>query len=166
MPRTDVAAQALRKKGERIVEKRLVAHADTIIDAPVAEVWDAFINPRTIKQYMFGTDVISDWKPGSPIVWKGEWQGRSYEDKGMILQLQPERLLQYTHFSPVSGDPDTPESYHTVTIELTQAPQGTHVSLAQDNNHTEQSREHSERNWRMMLTTLKTLLERSHHHST
>jgi uncharacterized protein YndB with AHSA1/START domain len=129
-------------------------------------VWDAFINPRTIKQYMFGTDVISDWKPGSPIVWKGEWQGRSYEDKGMIHQLQPERLLQYTHFSPVSGDPDTPESYHTVTIELTQAPQRTHVSLAQDNNHTEQSREHSERNWRMMLTTLKTLLERSHHHST
>lgn len=90
-----------------------VAHATTTIHAPVARVWDALVNPALIKQYMFGTNVSSDWKEGSPIVWKGEWQGKSYEDKGVILRLQPERLLQYSHFSPLSGLPEMPENYHT-----------------------------------------------------
>jgi hypothetical protein len=43
-------------------------------------------------QYMFGTNVISDWQEGSPILWKGEWQGKKYEDLGVILKLEPERV--------------------------------------------------------------------------
>jgi hypothetical protein len=66
---------------------------------------------------MFGTD----WKEGSPIVWQGEWQGKAYQDKGTILKIDQERVLQYSHFSPLSGQPDVPESYHTVTIELSGA---------------------------------------------
>ena len=83
---------------------------------------------------MFGTNVISDWYEGSPIVWKGEWQGKPYEDKGHIFQFKPEQTIQYSHFSPLSGLPDEPENYHTVTIELTTAGNRTNVSLAQDNN--------------------------------
>ena len=63
------------------------------------KVWNALTNPDVIKQYMFGTGVVSEWKEGSPIVWKGEWQGRKYENKGVILKLKPERLIQYSHFS-------------------------------------------------------------------
>ncbi len=141
------------------MEKPIVAHASTVIDAPIDKVWDALVNPGTIKQYMFGTHVISEWKEGRPIIWKGEWEGKSYEDKGVILRLQPERLLQFSHFSPLSGLPDMPANYHTVTITLAHHPPRTHVSLSQDNNPSEQSREHSEKNWGMMLTSLKTLLE-------
>ena len=46
--------------------------------------------PGAIRQYMFGTTVESEWRPGSPIVWKGEWQGRAYEDKGEICACSPE----------------------------------------------------------------------------
>jgi hypothetical protein len=52
-----------------------------------------------------------------------------------------------------------PENYHTVTVELSGAGGQTHVSLAQDNNETEETREHSEQNWHMMLESLKKLLE-------
>jgi uncharacterized protein YndB with AHSA1/START domain len=142
------------------VVKPIVARATTTIDVPPAQVWHALVSPDMIKQYMFGTHVTSDWKEGSPIVWKGEWQGKPYEDKGVILRLQPERMIQYSHFSPLSGLPDTPENYHTVTIELAHEAPGTRVSLSQDNNPTDQAREHSERNWGMMLTSLKTLLEK------
>ena len=137
----------------------IIARAAVTIDAPAARVWDALTNPDVIKQYMFGTNVVSDWREGSPIVWQGEWQGRKYEDKGVILKLAPERTIQYSHFSPLSRLPDTPENYHIVTVEL--APQGaqTRITLSQDRNATEEEREHSEQNWRMMLQGLKQLLE-------
>jgi uncharacterized protein YndB with AHSA1/START domain len=139
--------------------KGLIAKASISVNAPIARVWDALTNHEVIKQYMFGTKVISDWKEGSPIIWKGEWQGRKYEDRGVILKLEPERLIQYSHFSPLSGLPDVPENYHTVTIELVSDDAQTAVSLSQDNNETEQAREHSEKNWKMMLAGLKKLLE-------
>ena len=94
------------------MDKPIVAQLSTAIDAPIAKVWDALINPATIKEYMFGTNVTSEWKEGSQITWKGEWQGKSYEDKGVILRLEPQRLIQYSHFSPLSGLPDTPANYH------------------------------------------------------
>jgi uncharacterized protein YndB with AHSA1/START domain len=139
--------------------KNLIARASITINAPSTNVWNALVNPEAIKQYMFGTNVVSDWKEGSPIVWKGEWQGKSYEDKGVILQFKPGRTIQYSHFSPLSGLADKPESYHTVTIELSNEGTQTRVSLSQDNNPTEQAREHSEKNWGMMLTALKKFLE-------
>jgi uncharacterized protein YndB with AHSA1/START domain len=141
------------------MEKSLIARASVNIDAPSEKVWDALVNPEAIKQYMFGTNVVADWREGSPIMWQGEWQGKPYEDKGVILKFEPGRTLQYSHFSPLSGLPDKPESYHTVTIELSGEGNRTRVSLAQDNNATEQARDHSELNWGMMLTALKKLLE-------
>jgi uncharacterized protein YndB with AHSA1/START domain len=88
------------------MDKDLVAEASTTIDAAGEKVWDALVNPAAIKQYMFGTTVVTDWREGSPIIWKGEWEGRPYEDKGVILQFKFGRSLQYSHFSPLSGLPD------------------------------------------------------------
>jgi uncharacterized protein YndB with AHSA1/START domain len=141
------------------MKNTLIARAHITISAPIAKVWDALVNPEMIRQYLFGTNTVSDWKEGSPIVWKGEWEGKPYEDKGVILQLKPERLLQYSHFSPLSGQSDVPENYHTVTIELSSEEKGTLIQLSQDNNSTEEDREHSEKNWGMVLTGLKKLLE-------
>ncbi len=139
--------------------KNLIAKAEITINAPVDKVWDALVNPSVIKKYMFGTTVICDWKEGSKITWKGEWQGKSYEDKGQILSFSPKTKLQYSHFSPLSGLSDLPENYHTVTIDLMPVGNQTSITLMQDKNATEQAREHSEKNWTMMLTTLKRLLE-------
>jgi uncharacterized protein YndB with AHSA1/START domain len=142
------------------MEKNFVAHASVDVAAGRDKVWEALVNPQTIKKYMFGTNVVTDWREGSPIVWKGEWQGKSYEDRGRIQRIRPEQMLEYTHFSPMSGLADTPENYHTVTIELATEGDHTRVSLSQDNNATEQARQHSEKNWEMMLTGLKNLLEK------
>jgi uncharacterized protein YndB with AHSA1/START domain len=141
------------------MDRPLVARASATIDAPVARVWDALVDPEAIRRYMFGTTVVSDWTEGSPIVWKGEWKGKAYEDTGVILRIERGRVLRYSHFSPLSGLPDTPENHHTVTIELVEQAGRTRVSLAQDNNPTEQARQHSERNWSAMLAGLKQLLE-------
>jgi uncharacterized protein YndB with AHSA1/START domain len=140
--------------------KGLIARASITINAPIGKVWDALVNPEKIKQYMFGTNAVSDWKEGSSIIWKGEWEGKKYEDKGLILKLDPGHMIQYSHFSPLTGQPDIPENYHTVTIELSGKGIQTLVSLSQDNNTTEEAREHSEKNWNMMLGGMKKFLEK------
>ena len=143
-----------------VVDNSLVAKASTKIKAPAAKVWRALVTPEEIERYMFGTTVVSDWKEGAPISWKGEWKGKRYEDKGTILRFEPERVLSYSHFSPLAGLPDRPENYHTVTIELAEQGAQTEVTLTQDNNPNEEARAHSEENWRNMLHGLKGLLEK------
>lgn len=142
-------------------EKELIAQAATTINAPIAQVWKALVDPELIAQYMFGTTVVTDWEKGSAIVWRGEWQGQAYEDKGTILRIDREQVLQYSHFSPLSGEPDTPDNYHTVTIELSSEGQQTKVTLTQDNNESEEARQHAENNWHMMLEGLKEVVESS-----
>ena len=141
------------------MSKGLIAQATTSIEAPVATVWQALLDPNMIKQFMFSTEAVSDWREGSGIVWKGTWEGKPYEDKGVILKIEPEHLLQYTHFSPLSGQQDVPENYHTMTYELAAEGSGTKLSLSQDGNETEQEKEHSEKMWLSMLESIKKLLE-------
>ncbi len=141
------------------MEKDLTARATAVMNAPVSKVWQALVNPDTIKQYFFGTDVETDWRVGSPIYWRGVWQGKAYEDKGKILRIEDEKLMQYSHFSPLAGVPDRPENYHTVTVELAREGERTRVSLTQDGNASEEEREHSAKNWAMMLEALKKYVE-------
>jgi len=137
----------------------LIARASVTIAAAAADVWEALVTPAAIKTYMFGATVTSDWVVGSPIVWIGEWQGRAYEDKGIILQIVREQVLEYSHFSPLAGMADRPENYHIVTVQLSGDGAQTHVSLLQDNNPTEQACQHAESNWNAMLAALKHFVE-------
>lgn len=139
--------------------QNLVAEVSTSVDAPANKVWEALVTPEKIRHYMFGATVTSSFKTGSPITWKGEWKGRPFEDKGEILRVEPGRLLAYSHFSPLSGQPDIPKNYHTVMIELTETDGGTRVSLKQDNNADEEARRHSEQNWQTVLEGLKKEVE-------
>src|SRR5687767_11678197 len=100
------------------------------------------------KNLKANAKVASDWKKGSPIVWKAEWKGTSYEDNGVILDIEPVQRLRHSHFSPLSGLPDVPENYHTVTINVSPKESGTLISLSQDKNVTEEERHHSRKNWR------------------
>ena len=137
----------------------LTAQASTTIKASSEVVWNALVDPEAIKKYMFGATVSTDWKQGSPIYWKGEWNGKAYEDKGIVLHVQPTKELEYSHYSPLSGKPDEPANYHTVRIELDEEKDRTHVVLTQDNNPTEEARQHSQKNWENMLKGLKSYVE-------
>ena len=137
----------------------LVAKAEITIHAPASKVWNALTNPVVVKQLMFGADVITDWKEGSSIIYKGIWQGKPFEDKGKVVTFLPEKLLVTTHWSPLSGTPDIPENYHTLSYELTETSSQTHVVLTQDNNASEEEKQHSEGNWSMMLGNLKRIVD-------
>lgn len=140
-------------------KNNLIAKATTTINALRSDIWDALTTPESIKQYMFGTDVTSKFYEGSPIVWRGEWQGKVYEDKGKVMKVDPGRVFQFSHYSPLSGLPDRPDNYHIVTIELIDKGGEVKVVLTQDKNLTEEARQHSEKNWQMVLDALKQLVE-------
>ena len=79
-----------------MAEDSFIAKAEVTINASAEKVWDALINPASVEQYMFGATVTSDWKEGSPVIWEGEWKGRTYKDNGQIVQVIPGAKLQYT----------------------------------------------------------------------
>ena len=136
-----------------------VAAAETEISATPAQVWTALTDPVQIKSYMFGTDVKTDWRKGSPITWSGEYQGKAYEDKGEIIEIEPEQRLVVTHFSPLTGQDDVPENYHTLTYELTNVGEATYLSLRQDHNASPEEVEHSTGMWEALLAGLKRTVE-------
>lgn len=142
----------------------VTAQASKLIPAPAPAVWKALTTPAMIKQYFFGADVASDFRVGSPITFRGEFNGRAYEDKGEVLDVQPEKRLRMSHWSELSGKPDAPENYHVVTYDLQPQGQGTRVTLSQgklQGGVSENDRAHRaewEKNWAMVLDGLERLL--------
>lgn len=138
---------------------KFIAKASTTINAPAAKVWEALTKPDLIKQYLFGTEVTSDWRAGSPITYKGVWQGKAYEDKGKVLEIEPGKILVSTFWSSLSGLADIPENYKTVRYELSTTGAVTSLTIIQDNNASRDEANHSEQNWKMVLAGIKKLLE-------
>jgi uncharacterized protein YndB with AHSA1/START domain len=134
--------------------------ARTVIKAKAEKVWEALTKPELISQYLFGTEVITDWKVGSPIVYRGVWEGKPYEDKGIIKELIPNRLLRTTYWSSLSGVEDKPENYLVVEYRLSESNGETTVTISVDNNPTQEDADHVAANWAYVLQALKELLER------
>ncbi|VXC19283.1 SRPBCC domain-containing protein [Arthrobacter sp. 8AJ] len=137
-----------------------VATSVTMIDAGPERVWEVITDPAAVKEFMFGATLQTDWRVGSPITWQGEWEGKPFQDKGRILEVEPGRKLVYTHFSPLSGQEDKPENYHTLEWTLEDRDGATKLSLSQDNNPSEEAAAHSKGMWDKLVADVKALAER------
>src|SRR5579872_296851 len=98
--------------------KGLTVEKSILINATPAKVWQALTDPAMVKEYLFGTDMSADWRVGGKIIYRGEWEGKKYEDGGEILELVPEKILKTTYWSSMSGTENKPENYLTVTYAL------------------------------------------------
>ena len=101
------------------MSKPLFVKNSIVINASVAKVWDALVNPEQTKKYMFGCETVSDWKVGSPLLWRGEYEGKEMVFvKGAIVDIKPGKFLAYTTIDPNSTIDDLSENYLTVTYDL------------------------------------------------
>jgi len=141
-------------------EKSFVAKKTITILTPVSNVWEALTNPDLIKQYFFGTDTVTTWKKGSSIAFRGVWEGKPYEDKGTILDIEPGKFVRYSYWSSFSGKADTPENYAHVSYAVIPVSGGTELTILQDGIDTPEARDHSESNWGMILDNLKKMVEK------
>ena len=131
----------------------------TVIDAGRDVVWNAITDPATIARYLYGTQVVTEWREGSPIRYRGEWDGKPYEDKGTILELVPGERFVSSYYSPLSGKPDVPESYQTVSYLLADDGDGTLVTITQDGCADDAEAQRMSENWGMTLESLRSVVE-------
>lgn len=112
----------------------LIIKSSIRINAPASEVWDALINPVHTKKYMFGCETVSDWKKGSPLLWRMHHEGKELVAvKGHIVEIEPEKLLSYTVFDPNATIEDIPANYLTVNYELLNENDQTILTVTQGN---------------------------------
>jgi uncharacterized protein YndB with AHSA1/START domain len=142
------------------MQEKFKAETSIIIDAPSSAVWAALTSPATIKKYLFGTTVRTDWKEGSPIDYEGEYNGKKYHDKGVIKKIEPEKILQSSYWSSMGGKEDKPENYNLVTYRLSGQNGKTALTLTQDNVLSEKEKEHVTENWNTVLKKLKEVVEK------
>lgn len=138
-----------------------LATASTTIDAPPERVWSALTDPDEVRQWFFGTEQRTDWRPGSPITWSGEWEGKAYEDKGTVVAVDEPRRFEVTHWSPLTGTPDEPDSYHTLVYTLQDTDRRTVVTVTQDHNADQAEADGNAATWGQLLDALKAHVEAS-----
>ena len=140
--------------------KNLIAKSSIQINTTVDEAWKALVNPEIVEKYMLGSQQLSDWQKGSSIIWKKDFNGRKFEDKGEILEITPQKSLKFTHYSPASGRPDAPENYQTVSVTLKENAKGTTIELRSDNNASEKEKEMNEHIWAYYFQGLKIIMDK------
>ncbi|MEO5683760.1 MAG: SRPBCC domain-containing protein [Chitinophagaceae bacterium] len=103
------------------------------IHAPIEKVWDTLVNPEQTKKYMFGCETVSDWKPGSPLLWRAMYEGKeTVFVKGTVIAFQPPALLTYTVIDPNADMPDIPDNHLNVYYQLSEQDGVTSLTVSQD----------------------------------
>lgn len=130
------------------------------IKAEPSAVWNALTNPEKTKQYFFNCEVFSDWEVGSTILFTGRlFLLKKIEMKGLIVQIEPNKLLKYTLAN--EGDDD---NFSTVTDVLTYQNGETILSITDDvgqGKGAEDRYNRSVKGWDDILKGLKEVVEQS-----
>jgi uncharacterized protein YndB with AHSA1/START domain len=146
---------------------RKIVHRTITINAPSAMVWAALTNPALMQQWMAETaiDIITDWQVGKPIMIGGDLHGIKFENRGTVLQFEPEQLLQYTHLSSLSELPDAPENYSIFEFKIAPIENQTTLTLTLHNFPTEAIYKHLAFYWTVALAIIKKMLEQPYRHT-
>jgi uncharacterized protein YndB with AHSA1/START domain len=139
------------------MDKNLKLSITEDINAPVSKVWQALTDKSTIKKFMWGTDASSDWKKGSSITFEGVYEGKSYHEKGEILEIEKERLMKYTYLS--AGNDDKPENYAIITYKLSGSNGHTKMTVIQEGAKDQKALDHSKDGWKSIVGNLKKIVE-------
>ncbi len=135
------------------------------LNVETAKVWEALTKPEMIKKYMSGTEVISDWKEGSPILWVGTSEGEErVMVKGSIEKMEVGKLIQFSTIDLDAEYTDIPSNYVKAIYELTPKLGKTLLSVTQgDYSRVEDGRKRfveADGGWNRTLNALKTYIEK------
>jgi len=142
------------------MDKSLVALSNIKIQSTAEKVWSMLTDPEKIKAYLFGTQIQTDWKIGSPIVFQGEYNGQIYKDKGNVIENKENELLKYDYWSRFSGLEDIPQNYSLITYKLEKVNDKTvNFTWHQQGFSSEKGKCHTEQGLETMLEQIKRLAE-------
>ncbi|EPD92493.1 SRPBCC family protein [Paenibacillus sp. HGF7] len=107
------------------------------IGAPAGNVWDALTRPELVKQWQYGSELVTDWRPGSEIRFRNEWEGQVFEQWGTVQEIVPDRLIRYTLFAPRPGLEDRSENYFVMSYLLEDDGDWTTLTIEKTDNRPE-----------------------------
>ncbi|MEO8088557.1 MAG: SRPBCC domain-containing protein [Bacteroidota bacterium] len=131
------------------------------INSSKENVWDALTNPQLVKQWQFGSDLLTDWQVGSDIRFSTAWEGKLFEQWGKVLEVKMHEILRYSLFAPRPGLEDIPENYFIMSYLLTPEKGGTRLEIIQDDNRPGAVQEELQGEENAVLLSLKNLIEKS-----
>jgi len=148
------------------MEKLIVSNQVTI-NGSLSQVWEMLTSPDKTKLYMFGCEAVTDWKPGSELLWRGKFEGAEMVFvKGYVLEIIPNQLLKYSVIDPNAAYPHTPENHLTVTYQLEESNGQVILTVSQDGfeNAAEGTKRYEEvsnkgEGWNPILIEIKKLVE-------
>lgn len=139
----------------------LIVKKSIEINAAPSKVWEALTNPELIKEYLFGTQTITDWKVGSQIIFRGEYKEQTYQDRGIILENILNKLISYSYWSSFSGLEDKPENYSAVSYTLDSSDnKKTTLTWTQKGFASEDNYKHSQSGMNQVLEKIKEVVEK------
>ena len=138
----------------------MVNNISTIkLNAPINKVWDVLTKPELVKQWQYGSDLITDWKVGSEIRFRTEWEGQIFEQWGKILEIVPQQLIRYSLFAPRPDLEDRPENYFVMNYILSEEKSCIRLDIIQEDNRQGAVQEAPQGEENPVLSALKTLIE-------
>jgi uncharacterized protein YndB with AHSA1/START domain len=139
----------------------LLVSESIIINTTPSKVWHGLITPEIIKEYLFGTETVTDWKVGSEIIFQGEYEGHKYRDHGVILENILNKTISYSYWSGFSGLEDKPENYSTVIYNLEDVGKNkTKFTWTQKGYANENSYNHSKNGMKEFIQKVKEVIEK------
>ena len=132
-----------------------------LVNVSASKVWEGLTNPDIIKEYLFGTETVTDWKVGSEIAFQGEYGGHKYRDHGVILENVFHERISYSYWSGFTGLADKPENYSIVTYTLKAVSNTvTELSWTMKGYANEEGYNHSKEGMQAFLEQIKGIMER------
>jgi uncharacterized protein YndB with AHSA1/START domain len=135
-----------------------------VIQAPPSVVWNTLTQPDLMKAWMgepeMEIEVTTDWKVGNPIMIKG-FHHIKFENKGSVLQFEPNSRLKYDYLSSISRLPDKAENHTILEFRLTPLEKQSSLKLILSNFPTEAILKHVDFYWGTTLEILKKVIEKS-----
>jgi uncharacterized protein YndB with AHSA1/START domain len=129
------------------------------IKSTVQRVWDVLTKPEFVKQWQYGSDLMTDWKTGSEIRFRTEWQGKTFEQWGRILEIRPGELIRYSLFAPRPGLEEKPENFFVMNYLLIMENNQVKLDIIQEDNRPGAVQEKPQGEENPVLQALKNLAE-------
>ncbi len=143
------------------LDNDLISSQSIIINASPDKVWETLTNPSLISQYLFGAQTITSWTVGSDIVFKINFEGEEFTDKGIVVENIPNTTLKYKYWSGFCGLEDKPENYSIVSYNIEKMGNDrSKLEWIQKGFADEQSRTNSENSLVTILEKIKFIAER------
>lgn len=149
---------------DKIIQAPIVVKSVEILTS-LTQVWHALTEPDKIRQWMGGAQVKSKWELGTNITLTGKMPNfdETYRDRGLVLAVEREKFLQYSHWSAMTRLPDSPQNRSIITFVLDWFDEKTRLTVRHENFHSKVEFKHANFFWGSALVVLKNLLEQEAH---